>query len=88
MSCSPLRTASSSASAPWEASRAEAKVLDAGFCGELQAGLGDVEAVDGQLGGEAGGHGQAHGAEAQDGDGVVAAVMVFSIEFLTVRKWR
>ena len=45
---------------------------DAGFFGELQAGLGDVEAVDGQLGGQAGGHGQAHGAKAQDGDGVVA----------------
>ena len=40
--------------------------------GELQAGFGDVEAVDGQLGREARGHGQAHGAQAQDGDGVVA----------------
>ena len=47
--------------------------LDPGRCGEFQAGLGDVEAVDGQLGREAGCHGQSHGAEAQDGDGVVAA---------------
>jgi len=45
---------------------------DAGFFRELEAGLGDVEAVDGQLGRQAGGHGQAHGAKAQDGDGVVA----------------
>ncbi|MCY1226848.1 hypothetical protein D9M72_390980 [compost metagenome] len=45
---------------------------DPGFFGELEARLGDVEAVDGELAGQAGGHGQAHGAEPQDGDGVVA----------------
>jgi hypothetical protein len=82
-SCSPLRTASSRASAPWAASRAEAKVLMPASCGEFQARLGDVEAVDGQLGCEAGCHGQAHGAQAQDGDCVVVLVMVFSIEIVS-----
>ena len=45
---------------------------DAGLFSQLQARLGDVEAVDGELACQARGHGQAHGAEAQDGDGVVA----------------
>jgi hypothetical protein len=49
-----------------------AEGLDACRGGEIQAGFGDVEAVDGQLGCKAGCHRQAHGAQAEDGNGVVA----------------
>ncbi len=51
------------------AGRAEG--LDTGCRSQFKAGLGDVEAVDGQFGCQAGGHRQAHGSEAQDGNGVL-----------------
>ena len=47
------------------------KSADAGVFSEPEARFSNVEAVDGQLGGKARGHGQSHGAEAKDGDCVV-----------------